>query len=38
MSCDCRHHKAILGALREKNSAKAVKMLKQDLGDFTLLK
>lgn len=38
MSCDCRHHKAILGALREKNSAKAVKSLKQDLGDFTLLK
>lgn len=38
MSCDCRHHKDILDALREKNSAKAVKMLKQDLKDFTLLK
>lgn len=38
MSCDCRHHKALLEALREKNSTKAVKILKQDLADFTLLK
>ena len=37
VSCDCRHHKNILEALRKKDSSKVAELLKLDLGDFTLL-